>query len=148
MNSQSSLPRDTQGLHTIDRVTQLFSSSSCKKPQTRRDEVYTTFRVKMSLQILQKYSRHSGKFLSYSFCLKLIHILCHCKKYQCSWCSVCSQNNAYIFFLPYIIRLQFFRLVGFVSRDVLRSQVFEQWFSALCVWHRFRDHSKTADAHF
>lgn len=52
------------------------------------------------------------------------------------------------FFLLYVVRLQFFRSVGYVSRDVLRSQVLEQWFSALCVWRRFRDHSKTADAHF
>lgn len=51
-----------------------------------------------------------------------------------------------VFFLLYVVR--FFRSVGYVSRDVLRSQVLEQWFSALCVWRRFRDHRKTADAHF
>lgn len=34
----------------------------------------------------------------FSFCLKLIYVLCQCKKHQSSWCSASSQNNAYVFF--------------------------------------------------
>lgn len=115
--------------------------------QTRGDEVYTTFRGKMSLQITTKTFQTLWEV--FSFFLKLIYVLCQCKKHQCSCCSVCSQNNAYGFFFFFMsLGCNFFRSVGYVSRDVLRSQVFEQWFSALCVWRRFRDHRKTADANF
>lgn len=106
MNSQSSLPCDTRGLHTTDIFTQLFSSCTCKKPQTRQDEVYTTFRGKMTLQITTKTFQTLWEV--FSFFLKLIYVLCQCKKHQCSCCSVCSQNNAYVFFLLYVVRLQFF----------------------------------------
>lgn len=64
--------------------------------QTRGDEVYTTFRGKMSLQITTKTFQTLWEV--FSFFLKLIYVLCQCKKHQCSCCSVCSQNNAYVFF--------------------------------------------------